>query len=102
MHLNIHIQLNRKMGIYLMGTYKQFIHFQHLIENFQNPKRLPNLILRKVELLLEISHQCFPVLSNQFLALTNTIAHVQLYCKFKFLSLAWSVFLSALLHVIQS
>jgi hypothetical protein len=39
-----HIQLNRKMGIYLMGnTYKQFIHF-HLIQNFLTPNRFRNLI----------------------------------------------------------
>jgi hypothetical protein len=54
MQLNIIQQLNRKMGMYLMGnTYKQFIHFQNLIQNFLTPNRLPNPDLRKVELLLE-------------------------------------------------
>jgi hypothetical protein len=41
------VQLNRKMGIYLMGNmYNQFIHFQNLIQHFQTSNRLPNLILR--------------------------------------------------------
>jgi hypothetical protein len=52
-----HIQVKKKMGIYLMGNIgKQFIHFQNLIQKFQTPNRLLNLILRKVELLLE---ECF-------------------------------------------
>jgi hypothetical protein len=49
MTLKVQLNIFRKMKIYLMGNISSLpIHFQNL-----TPNRLPNIILRKVELLLE-------------------------------------------------
>jgi hypothetical protein len=49
MTLNVQMNIFRTMEIYLMGNISSLlVHFQNL-----TPNRLPNIILRKVELLLE-------------------------------------------------
>jgi hypothetical protein len=70
----VQLTIFRKKEIYLMGNISSLpIHFQNL-----TPNRLPNIILElllleKCPQLVDFPSIFFPVLSNHFLAVTNTI-----------------------------